>query len=175
MKTSYLQRNETFFLALLVDQALVDVRDNTTSGNGGLDEGIQLLVTTDSQLQMARGDTLHFKILGGVTSQLENLCDVYQGFLGESIAIISQHKYNCDKQGFLTGSQVLQNSGSVHCGGGTNTAVGSGTALQQTMNTTNRELEACETDRMASLALIQKVFNQMERRKASKSLLKAME
>jgi hypothetical protein len=92
-------------LADLVDQRLVDVRDNTTTGDGclhmkwhahemsvqhcafrvfnrlqapcslrcilgsmhegkpskmtHLDEGVQLLITTNSQLQVAGGDTLH--------------------------------------------------------------------------------------------------------------------
>ena len=38
-------------LALLADQRLVDVGDDTTAGNGGLDQGVQLLVTSDGQLK----------------------------------------------------------------------------------------------------------------------------
>ena len=52
----------------------MDVRDDTTSSNGGLDQSVQFFVTTDGQLQMTGSDTLHFEILGGVTSQLEHLC-----------------------------------------------------------------------------------------------------
>jgi len=43
------------------------------SGSTDLDEGIQLLITTDGKLQMAGGDTLHLQILGGVTGQLQHL------------------------------------------------------------------------------------------------------
>lgn len=49
----------------------MDVRDHTTTGDGGLDEGVELLVTTDSELQVAGSDTLDFQVLAGVSSQLE--------------------------------------------------------------------------------------------------------
>lgn len=42
----------------------------TSSSNGCLDKGVQLLVTTNGQLQVARSDTLHFQVFGGVTRQL---------------------------------------------------------------------------------------------------------
>jgi hypothetical protein len=35
---------------LLVDERLVDVRDDTTTSDRGLDEGVQLLVTTNGEL-----------------------------------------------------------------------------------------------------------------------------
>ena len=50
----------------------MDVRDDATAGDGGLDQGVQLLVSSDGQLQVAGGDTLHFQILGGVARQLKN-------------------------------------------------------------------------------------------------------
>ena len=37
----------------------MDVGNHTTTGDGGLDEGIQLLVTTDGKLQVTGRDTLH--------------------------------------------------------------------------------------------------------------------
>ena len=63
------------FLAftLLADERFVDVRNDTAAGNGGLDEGVQLFVTTDGQLQVPGSDTLHFQIFGSISSQLENL------------------------------------------------------------------------------------------------------
>ena len=61
-------------LALLVDKGLVDVGDDTTTSNGGLDQSVQFLITANGELQMAGSDTLHLKILGSVTGQLENLC-----------------------------------------------------------------------------------------------------
>ena len=60
-------------LSLLADEALVDMRDDSASGDGRLDERVQLLVTTDGELQVARRDTLHLEILGRVAGQLENL------------------------------------------------------------------------------------------------------
>lgn len=51
----------------------MDVRDDTTARNGGLDEGVQFLITTDCKLQMAGCDTLHLQVFGGVASQLQHL------------------------------------------------------------------------------------------------------
>jgi hypothetical protein len=45
----------------------VDVGDHTTTGDGGLDEGVKLLVTTDSELQMAGSYALDLEVLAGVT------------------------------------------------------------------------------------------------------------
>merc|ERR1712053_55638 len=81
-------------LALLADQRLVDMGDHTASSNGGLDEGVQLLVTTDGELQMAGGDTLHLEILTGISCQLQHL--------------------SCE---------ILENSGTVHSGSSTDAAM----------------------------------------------------
>lgn len=51
----------------------MDVRNDTTTGNGGLDERVQFLVTTDSELEMSWGDTFYFKILAGVACQFQHL------------------------------------------------------------------------------------------------------
>ena len=42
----------------------MNVGDDTTAGDGGLDEGVELLVTADGQLEVARGDTLHLMCRG---------------------------------------------------------------------------------------------------------------
>lgn len=39
---------------------------DTTEGDGGSDEGVKLLVTTDSELEVAGSDALDLEILGGV-------------------------------------------------------------------------------------------------------------
>ena len=54
---NYLSR--THLLVDLVDERLVDMRDNTSACNGCLDESVELLVSSNSELQMARSDTLH--------------------------------------------------------------------------------------------------------------------
>ena len=51
----------------------MDVGDDPSPGDGGLDEGVQLLVPPDGQLQVPRGDPLDVQVLGGVTGQLHHL------------------------------------------------------------------------------------------------------
>merc|ERR1712122_124635 len=68
---SLLRSNST--LAFLSNQRLVDVGDDSTASNGGLDQGVQLLVSPDGELEMSGGDPLHLEILTGVTGQLEDL------------------------------------------------------------------------------------------------------
>lgn len=46
---------------------LVDVGQDTTTGNGSSDQLVQLFVTSDCQLQMSRSDTLDTEIFCGVT------------------------------------------------------------------------------------------------------------
>ena len=102
------------FLSLggLVDERLVDVRNDTTSGNGSLDESIQLFVTPNGQLQVTRRDTLDLEILAGVSSQLEDF-----------------------------GGQVLQDSRSVDRSSGSDTVSLVNGVLQETVNTTDGELK----------------------------------
>ena len=45
-------------LALLPDERLVDVGDDSTPGDGRLDQSVQLLVTTDSELTIIK----HFNL-----------------------------------------------------------------------------------------------------------------
>ena len=45
----------------------------TSPRYGGFDEGIQLFVAADRQLQMAGSDALHLQVLGGVACQLQDL------------------------------------------------------------------------------------------------------
>jgi len=99
----------------LGDEGLVDVGDHTSSSNGGLDQGIELLVSANSELQMAGGDALHLQILGGVAGQLKHL-----------------------------GGQVLEDGGAVDGGGGSNATTVEGLLLQDAVHTTNRELEGKE-------------------------------
>lgn len=45
----------------------------TTTSNSRFNEGVQLLITSDSQLQVARGDSLHLQIFRRISCQLEYL------------------------------------------------------------------------------------------------------
>jgi hypothetical protein len=44
----------------------------TSEGNGSADKRVQFFVTANGKLQVARRDTLHFQILGGVPCQLKD-------------------------------------------------------------------------------------------------------
>lgn len=59
-------------LLLLLDleqKRPVDMGKNTTKGDGGTDEGVEFLVTTNGELQVAGRDALDLKVLGGVLRQ----------------------------------------------------------------------------------------------------------
>ena len=57
----------------------MDVGDHTTAGDGRLDEGVELLVTTDGELKVAGGDALDLLRFGvDVTRQrLHRTCLLY--------------------------------------------------------------------------------------------------
>ena len=60
------------FLSLLVrflDQWLVNVWDDTPSGNGCFDECVQFFIASNGKLQVSGRDTFHFVIFRGVTSK----------------------------------------------------------------------------------------------------------
>lgn len=63
-------------LALLLlhleEQRAVDPGQDTAERDGGADQGIQLFVAADGQLQVAGGDTLDLEVLGGVTGEFED-------------------------------------------------------------------------------------------------------
>lgn len=103
-----------FGAALFTDQRLVDVRDHTTAGDRRLDQTVQLLVSADGELQVARRDTLHLQILGRVAGQLEDLS-----------------------------GQVLEDGGGVDGRRGTDASVAGRAVLQVPMDTTDGELESC--------------------------------
>lgn len=57
----------------LKDESLVDVRDDTTASNSGLDESVELLIASNSELQMSGSNSLNLKILRSVAGKLEDL------------------------------------------------------------------------------------------------------
>lgn len=50
----------------LEQQRAVDVRQDTSEGDRGADQGIELLVSADGELEMAGRDTLDLEVLGRV-------------------------------------------------------------------------------------------------------------
>ena len=51
-------------LRRLVDERLVNVGNHTTAGDGGLDQGVELLVATDGELEVTGRDALHLLSAG---------------------------------------------------------------------------------------------------------------
>ena len=66
----------TSLLALLLlhleQQRTIDVREDTTKGNGRADESVEFLIASNGKLQVTRCDTLDFEILGRVPSQFKD-------------------------------------------------------------------------------------------------------
>lgn len=89
----------------------MNVGDHTTAGNGSLDQGVELLVASDGELEVSRSNSFHLKVLRGVAGKLKNLS-----------------------------SEVLEDSGSVDGRSGSNSAVSVNSALQESMNSSNGEL-----------------------------------
>lgn len=53
--------------------------NDTSAGNRCLDEGIQLFISANGQLQVTRRDALDLEILAGVSGQFEHFCrEVFQ-------------------------------------------------------------------------------------------------
>lgn len=71
-------RNDALSLGLTLsslsdEEVLVNVRNDTSSSNGSLDEKVELFVTSNGELKMSGGDSSDFEVFGGVSSQLQNL------------------------------------------------------------------------------------------------------
>ena len=98
-------------LGRLHDEGLVDVGDHTTAGDGGLDQGIQFLVTSDGQLQVSWCNSLHLQVLRSIACELEHL-----------------------------GSEVLEDGCGVDGGSGTDSAICIDSALEQSVDSSNWEL-----------------------------------
>ena len=73
----------------------MDVWNDTTTSDGGFDESVELLVSSDSELEMSWCNSLHLKIFGSVTGELKDLS-----------------------------GQILEDGSAVNCGCGTDSAVG---------------------------------------------------
>ena len=100
------------FFAALHNKGLVDVGDHTTASNGSLDQSVEFFVSANGELEVTRSDSLHLKVLGSVTCELEYL-----------------------------GGEVLKDSCGVNGGCGTNSGVGAHSALQESVDSSYGELK----------------------------------
>ena len=53
---------------LLCKQRLVDMRDDSSPGDGGLDERVKLLVPSDGKLDVPRGDRASLEIRNSIAN-----------------------------------------------------------------------------------------------------------
>ena len=58
------------FFGGFIDERFMDVRYDTATSNGALDEGIKLFISTDSKLEVAWRDPLHFQVFACIARQL---------------------------------------------------------------------------------------------------------
>lgn len=96
----------------------MNVRDHTTASNGSLDESVELLITSDSELEVSRCNSLHLEILASVSGELEDLS-----------------------------SQVLEDSSSINGRCCSNSAVSANSTLQESVNSSNGELKIVVNNR----------------------------
>ena len=95
-----------------LDEGNVDVGEDTTGGDGGiLKESVELLVVSNGELDVSGDDSGLLGILGGVSSELEDLS-----------------------------SEVLKNGSKVDGSASTNSG-GRSVLLEESSNSTNGELE----------------------------------
>lgn len=99
------------FFGGFVDQGLVNVGYDTTTSNGPFDEGVELFISSNSELQVPGRNPLHLQILARIPSQLQNLR-----------------------------SQILQNRSQVHCSCCPNTPTRLCPLLQLPVDSTHRKL-----------------------------------
>ena len=90
----------------------MDMWDDTSTSDGSFDKSVELLITSDSKLQMSWGDSLDLKIFGSVTSELKDLC-----------------------------GQVFEDSSAINSGSSSNSAVGTDSVFQNSMNSSDWELK----------------------------------
>lgn len=98
-------------LGRLHDQSLVDVRDHTAASDGRFDEGVELFVAADGELQMAGSDALDLQVLARVACKLKHL-----------------------------GREVLKDRSRVDSGGGTDTAARVDSQLKNSVDSPDGEL-----------------------------------
>lgn len=112
-------------LAWRLDERLVDVWQDTTTCDGGTDQTVQLLVSSDRKLQVSWRDALHTKVLGCVARQFEHL-----------------------------GGEVLQDRRCVDGRLGADSDVVLGAVLQMTVDTTDGELDSVMQPKRESKAKV---------------------
>lgn len=117
------------------ETSLAKTHQDTTTSNDGPDEGVELFISADGQLQVSRSDTLDLEILGCVAGQLEELS-----------------------------SEVLENGACVHSGLCADADVVGTASLEMTVDTSDWELWSCTRDIVEPVSMATCMAMAMRRR-----------
>jgi hypothetical protein len=124
---------EWLVLLLLLDlqeQSAVDVGKDTSEGDGCADEGVEFFVSADGELEMAGCDTFDLQVL----------CGVLLGFVSNTPRHMEKRMtHSCKLEDFS--SQVFEDSRHVNCRLGAYSHLVLCVVLQETLDTTARELK----------------------------------
>lgn len=113
---------------------------DTTEGDGGADESVELFVTTDGELEVAGRNTLDLEVLGGVLKSTGSVtCSMEkQDRMSVVLKPGGLWTYACEFEDF--GRQVLENGGGVDGSLGTDAHLALGVGLEETLDTAAGEL-----------------------------------
>lgn len=128
-------------LLLLLDleeERAVNVRQHTTKGDCGADQGIELLVATNGKLQMAGRDALDLEVLCGVLRKKTSVRRSSGCVFARTCMRMRKETYACQFKNFR--SQVLENGRHVHRRLGANAHLVLSVGLEEALNTATGEL-----------------------------------
>ena len=128
-------------LLLLLDlqqQRAIDVWEDTTKGDSRTDECVKLLITTDGELKVTRGDALDLEVLGGVLFDM-----ISKLGLGRSRTVQETREgigltHSGELEDF--GGEILKDGGHIDGSLGSDTHLVLGVVLKEALDTSAWEL-----------------------------------
>lgn len=116
----------------------MNMRDDSSTSNRRLNQSVEFLVSSDRKMKMAGSDSLHFQILRGIASQLEHLIPYYIiiSYINDN-RFLNQLKSRSDLSG-----KILKDGSRIDGGSRSDTTVRCGPLLEESMDSSHRELES---------------------------------
>lgn len=109
------------------------MREDTSEGDGGANQGVEFLVPTNGKLEMAGGDALDLEILG---------CVLWvDGMLVKTLCYGQQRENTYPRKFEDFGSEILEHRGNVNSRLGADAHLVLCVLLQETLDTAARKLE----------------------------------
>lgn len=108
------------------------MRQNTTEGDRGADQSVQLLIATNGKLEVAWGDTLDLEVLGSILIEWLERRDSYR--CHEILEDTYARKFE------YLGCEVFEDSCYVHGSFGAHAHLVLGVVLEKTLDTTAGKL-----------------------------------